>query len=344
MKKLPKQQNISDFFRPKYPPAPVLSKEPPLKEQQPSSDDYPIGEADLLDLVSTDAPFNHETANSGPVDDKYGALPSTHLSTFPNHPATNSPEKDTMLHEIKNSEPVFRMPHPVPTQRRGLKRSCPEAMIPSMSRNVSREKRSSGYSRSHSANEIGSEPPMSRPPDGSRSSATSELTRSFSGTSVASLNSSRTNLSSGVTTPFTSFNTESLTTSFNSANDVDDPTITVMTRQDLPSKSHATVRSTSEPPSSSMIEATDQDMTEKINEYLNEIDVDQRPDNTTGTVQRAKSRIHYMEAEDYLQHNLFTRSPFGEISRHERLAPTNISQYISRSTRHPVFPSGRFMK
>ena len=306
----------------------MLRKETPLKEQQPSSDDYPIGEADLLDLVSTDAPLNPKTEHSGSADDKYEAPPG----------------ENTLLGEKKYSEPVFRMPHPVPTQRRGLKRSCPEAMMPSMSRNVSREKRSSGYSRSHSANEIGSEPPMPGLQDGPRSSATSELTRSFSGTSVASMASSRTHLSSGFNTPFTSFNTDSLTTSFNSANDVSDPTVTLMTGQELESKSHATVRSTSEPPSSSMLEARDQNTTGNIDEYLTEVQNDQPPDSTTGTVQKAMSRINYMEAEDYLQHSLFNTSPFGEISCFGSTAPANISQHISRSTRHPVFPSGRFTK
>lgn len=298
VKKLPRQQpSIADWFRPEHPPPhPVLSKDNSLKEGQPSSDDYPIGEADLLDLVSTDAPSNPQKGHSGSRNDENRAPPEENRE------------------ESKDNEPLFRIPHPVPAQRRGLKRSCPEAMVPSMSRNVSREKRSSGYSRSHSANEIGSGLPndnysLSGHQDGWRSSATSELTRSFSGTSMASMASSRTHLSSGLTTPFTSFNTDSLTTSFDSANESDDPTITSMTRRGLPSQSHATVRSTSEPPSS-------QNITENIDmaECLTEIESKELPNASTATVSGAIPRIHFMNAEDYLQHNLFQKSPFCKMS------------------------------
>lgn len=323
MAKLPRQPSISDWFVKKTPGRSALGTEPPARAQHPSSDEYPIEEeSELLALDLPDAPPNIASKHPGspgqkcrtPLEDKKIEASKATPITIPT-PAPIKPES------IGKPEPIFRKPQPLSAQPRNLKRSCPEAIVPSASRNVSREKRSSGFSRSHSANEIGDQMPNYNHPLEDMSDQVGNvidtgLTRSFSSTSKTTMASSSTRPSTGFTTPNTSFHADSLATSFDSASEVDDPAITLK-GIGVSHISYNALRSTSEPPSSGVAKANNCDGGENmdIEESLLETEDDETIHVNPGPVRGAAvTRIQGLGAADYLQQNLFQKSPFGRLS------------------------------
>ncbi|KAL8793338.1 MAG: hypothetical protein Q9195_004115 [Heterodermia aff. obscurata] len=291
--KLPRQSTISSFFVKQTPGRSALGKEYTATVQNPSSDEFAVDDSDLFELAMVDDPPKPQ--GPGP------------------QPGSSNREHGTPLDEILfpgKAEPQFRKPEPVRPQLKSRKRSYPESEMSSMLRNVSREKRSSGYSRSHSANEIGSEIPIANIPSRQAgNSADTELTRSFSSVSTTSLASSTTRPSTGLTTPNISFRADSLNTSFDSANEEDDSTTKTITG--LPSIS-GDLRSISAPVCSEVVKTSDNDTTESmaIDRSLTENKVDDPPcvngRSTRGTIMHVGSH----NVEEYLQQNLFQSSPF----------------------------------
>ena len=293
--KLPRQSTISSFFVKQTPGRSALGQEYTTRSQTLSSDEFAVDDSDPLEFAMVDVPPTRKGPGpqSGSSDREYGTPP------------------DEILVAGK-VEPQFRKPDPVQAQLKSRKRSFPETAMPSMARNVSREKRSSGYSRSHSANEIGSEIPHANIPSYHvGSSANTELTRSFGSVSTTSLSSSTTRPSTGFTTPNISFRADSLNTSFDSANEEDDPTTMAITGIATNSRD---LRSTSAPLCSKLAKPSDENAPEsmEVDKFLAGIEGDEPPC-IDGRPEHGKflhKGGHYVE--DYLQQNLFQNSPFGK--------------------------------
>ena len=239
----------------------------------------------------------------------------------------------------------FRRPEPVPTPLKSRKRSYPETSMPAMSRNVSREKRSSGYSRSHSANEIGSEIPNANVPLCQvGSAANTHLTRSFGSVSTTSL-ASTTHPSTAFTTPNVSFRADSLNTSFNSANE--EGGSTTMTITGLPSNSRD-LPSTSAPDFSRLLKLNDDVASEsmEIDRPLTGTEVDKPPCINGKPNHGTFLHIGGHHVEDYLQQNLFQNSPFGKLDQLQLgLSSANIiSKLLLILMKNPQFPFDSFMK
>ena len=316
--KLPRQSTISSFFvKPPHGPS-ALGKEHITKPQNPSSDEFAVDESDLLAFAKMGLPpkSSGPGPQSGSSDREYGTPP------------------DEILGQGQ-AESQFRKPDPVLAQLNSRKRSFPETAMPAMSRNVSREKRSSGYSRSHSANEIGAEIPV----------ANTELTRSFGSVSTTSLASSTTRPSTGLTTPNISFRADSLNTSFDSANEEGDSTTVTVTG--IPSNGRD-LRSTSAPVYSKLAKSKDDDATEsmEIDRFLTGIEADEPPCINGKPKHGMFLHIGSHNVEDYLKQNLLQNSPFGKLDQLQlRLFSANsIAKLLLILTKHLQFPFDSFTK
>ena len=212
---------------------------------------------------------------------------------------------------------TFRKPEPVPGNR---KRPHTETSVFSIEDKMARGKRrSSGYSRTRSANEIGlnntieakyvpnNDHPMHGPSHQTKGSEEAGLARSFSNGSSASLRSSTTVLSTGYNTPNTSFHTESTSMSSEMGMETDETTITLSKPGDIvPAGLNRPQRSTSEPPSSGNTDPRISGEDYCIETHL------QRPRISPEPVRGAYSLINGLKIEDYLERYLFQDSPFGK--------------------------------
>ena len=296
--KLPRQSTISSFFVKETPGRSALRKEYTTALQNPSSDEFAVDDSDLSAMVDVLSKPKGPGPQPRSSNREYGTPPDEILI----------PDK---------AEPQFRKPEPVQAEWRSRKRSHPEPEMPSMLRNVSREKRSSTYSRSHSANELGSEIPNANVPSRQvGNSANTGLTRSFSSVSTTSLASSTTGPSTGLTTPNVSFRADSLNTSFDSANEEDDPTTKTITglRSD-----NRDVRSTSAPVCSKVAKSSDDDAPEsmEVDRSLtgNEAGEPQPPYINGRPAHGKFLHVGAHNVEEYLQQNLFQSSPFGKLDQ-----------------------------
>ena len=297
------QATTADFFV-KPSPRNALDRASPIKAQHPSSDEFPEEDPTLWDLPMPDAPSIVSNWDSGSPKGVYKMPP-------PESPVADNSIKDTS---------AFRKPQPGPVNR---KRCHAEAIVPSVPHDMTRGKRrSSGFSRSHSANEIGSESsctaastpnynyPLHGLPGQVRSIAGNEIVRSFS---TGSTVSTSTRPSTGYNTPSTSFHTDSLSTSFDSTLE-NDATIKISKSKEVaPTSFRATPRSTSEPPSSSTVKPSgnvDEHETEIGDEALVYV-----PEPVCGVI----PRIQCSNAEDYLEQHLFQESPFGKVPHTSQL-------------------------
>ena len=303
----PRQTFIGQYYAAKQTPGPSdLGKEYQKTSQNLSSDEFDPGDLDLrsFDTVDTAPEAKGLGSQPGSSDREYGTPPDESLV----------PSK--IDHQ-------FRKPEPVQPQMKSRKRSYPGSEMPSMSRSIIREKRSSGYSRSHSANEIGSEFPSANDPSYQRSFADTELTRSFSSVSTTSLDSSTTRPSTAFTTPNISFRADPMNTSFDSANEEDDSATMTITR--IPSDSRD-LRSTSAPVCSKPVDSSDDHAPEsmEIDKSLAEIEADE-PSCINGRSKQENVLLRGRHVEDYLQQNLFQDPPFGKLDQSQlQLFPANV--------------------
>ena len=285
--------------------------------QHPSSDEFLEEDSIFEDLVIPDAPSIAPKWNSDSSNEY--KMPRQECRV------TRSPTKLTS---------TFKKPEPVPVKR---KRAHAETSFLGVEDKVAREKRrSSGYSRSHSANGIGSESisevkytpshnyPTHAPSRQTKSSEEVDLARSFGTGSSASLASSRTLPSTGFNTPNTSFHTDSVSTSFDLGMEIDETTITLSKPGEIvPAGFNRRQRSTSEPPSSGItksgIGAEECAMVDNL----------QRPNISPQPVCRAFSLIKGLKIEDYLERYLFQDSPFGKYFKPIQslllIYPSNVS-------------------
>ena len=292
--KLPRQSTISSFFVKTPHGGSALGKENTTKPQNPSSDEFAVDESDLLEFAKVGIP--PKSSGPGPQpgssDREYGTPP------------------DDILAQGK-AESQFRKPDPVLAQSKSRKRSFPETAMPAMSRNVSREKRSSGYSRSHSAEEIGAQVPIANTPS---CQADTELTRSFGSVSTTSLASSTTRPSTGFTTPNISFRADSLNTSFDSANEEGDSTTMTITGKPYNGRD---LRPTSAPVCSKLAKLSDDDATEsmEIDRSLTGIEADEPPCINGKPKHGMFLHVGGHNVKDYLKQNLLENSPFGKLDQ-----------------------------
>ena len=298
--KLPKQSKIDFFLKPS--PRNALDRASLIKAQHPSSDEFPEDDTTLWDLPMPDAP----------------PIVPTRIPGSPNGGYRTPPEESPVADNSTKGASAFRKPQPGPVNR---KRCHAETIVPSVSHDMTRGKRrSSGFSRSHSANEIGSEshsaaasiPNYNYPLHGLsgqvRSTAGNEFARSFSTVSTVSMTSTNTLPSTGYNTPNTSFHTDSLSTSFDSGIEIDDTTTTLSKSREVASTSFsASHRSTSEPPNSSTVKPS-----EAVEEIYTGI-YGEVPGHVPEPVSGAVPRIQGLKAEEYLEQHLFHESPFGKV-------------------------------
>ena len=294
----PRIPHISEFFKPI--PRNGLSNPSPNKAENPSSDEFQEEDSLFQGLVMPDAPsiLPNRTSSSG-----------GHYKTLPQESkAAGSPNKP---------KSTFRKPEPVPWNR---KRPHTETSFPSVEDKVARGKRrSSGYSRTRSANEIGlnntveakhvpnNDYPLHGPSRQTKHPEEAGLARSFSDASSASLWSSTTVPSTGGNTPNTSFHTDFMSTSSEVGMENDKTTITLSKSGDiLPAGLNKPQRSTSEPPSSGITNTGISGEDCGTERHL------QRPRVSPEPVRGAYTLIKGLKIEDYLERYLFQDSPFGK--------------------------------
>ena len=303
MTKLPRQAKIADFFKGTGLGCGVLNVTPPVKVQQPSSDEFLEDDMDLFsDVVMPDAPYAASNGRPGSSDEEY----------------KTPPQDSKVIHCPTNDILAFRKPQTGPVNHR--KRSYNEPIVSCTPRNIRRERRSSEFVRSLSANELGygsNVPATSSTPDyhqvlhetsgQTKYLPKDDLTRSFSSASSASMASANTGMLTGFTTPNTSFRAESVHTSFSSCVATDEPT----TRAEVdPSNAgySSTIRSTSEPPCSGS--PANSDVDDNLRKEAGKLS----PDITSVEAQggNARTRIRGLKPDDYLEKYLFQESPFGK--------------------------------